>query len=93
MNALDALNFTDTHAISDNEKVSYIYRIARIYHQMNYTEKAKKYYKITIDLGGNSDEYYAANAALKLGGIYESEGNKAFAKDAYSACFKWNIKQ
>lgn len=90
--ALDVLNFADTTQYQINEKVSYIYRIARIYQQMNYTEKSREYYKIAIDLGGTLDEYFAANAALQLGGIYESEGNKALAKDAYLACLQMEYK-
>lgn len=91
--ALQILNETDTSNFSDEEKVSFKYRVARVYHQMKYIEKAKKYYKTTIDYSAVTDNYYAANAALKLGEIYEAEGNLSSAKDAYATCLNMDYKQ
>ena len=91
--ALNLLNAIDTSGYSDNDKLNYMYRTGRVYHEINNSEKAKTYYGLAISLGKNADSYYAANAALKLGELYETEGNINLAKEAYSSCMNLNFKQ
>jgi tetratricopeptide (TPR) repeat protein len=90
---LDVLYAIDTSGYSDNDKLDYVYRTGRVYHEMNNFEKAKTYYGLALSLGKNSDSYYAANATLKLGELYESEGNISLAKEAYSNCMNLDFKQ
>ena len=89
----DVLHAIDTTGYSNNDKLEYIYRTGRVYQQMNNYEKAKTYYSLTLSLGKNSDSYYAANAALKLGEIYEYEGSIRLAREAYSSCMNLDFKQ
>jgi tetratricopeptide (TPR) repeat protein len=91
--ALQILHEIDTLILSDEDKVSYIYRIARVHHQMNDIEKAKIYYKTTFNFREVTDSYCVANAALKLGEIYEAEGNLVSAKDAYALCLSMDYQQ
>jgi tetratricopeptide (TPR) repeat protein len=60
----------------ENEKLEYIYRLARTYDDLNQDEKALEYYKLTIDMGSHSPEYFAARAALQAGYIFEKKGQK-----------------
>jgi len=92
-NAQVLLNNTDTTGFSIKEKLECVYRMARIYNcKKNYIE-AKKFYSYAIEKGENLDSYYAANAALKLGAIYEKEGNRPLAKKSYSVCLELDFEQ
>lgn len=91
--SINLLNTIDTSSYMDVEKVEFIYRSARTYHQLNNMTEAKRYYGLTVFKGKNSKAYYAANAALKLGEIYEAEGNLTSAEDAYAVCLKMDYQQ
>jgi len=68
-------------AMAENEPADFallleqIYRKGRIYDEMGNTNAAIAAYKKTIEQGEDSPIYYAANAALHLGYLYEKEGN------------------
>ena len=91
--ALSLLNNTDTADYSQEERVDYVYRKARIYDCMEDYLEAKEFYAETIIKGKTLESYYAANAALKLGAIYEMEGNIPLAKKNYSVCLELNFEQ
>ena len=91
--ALHVLSSLDTSGYSNTDVLNYQYRLARVYHQMDNIDLAKKYYKLTIIEGSGSESYFAANAALKLGEIYEMERNYLMAKEAYSACLEMDYMQ
>lgn len=79
--ALDILlNMQNT---SNENILEYNYRLARVYDELLQYEKALYYYKLTIDNGKNSTEYFAARAALQSGIIYEKKGQIATAKSYY----------
>ncbi len=71
---------------SENDQLEFIYRKARIYHEMGRVEMARTYYYRSIEEGAASKTYYAANAALKLGELYESQGESEAALRAYRQC-------
>lgn len=68
------------------ERVEKNYRLGRIGHKTNNYKKAKEYYKITIETGSDLTLYFAANAALKLGNIYELEKDNTLASHYYNIC-------
>ena len=72
----------------DNEadKLELTYRLARIYALTGKTEAATTYYEATIKAGSLRPEHFASRSALELGQIYEQQGNKAKAIDAYKRC-------
>ncbi len=85
-------------AIIDNEipleeKVEKNYRLGRIAHQMNNSKGAKKYYDITIETGSELKVYFAANAALKLGNIYEVEKDTTNAEYYYNVCLDLDFNE
>ena len=69
------------------------YRRARISHALNNNEKAKLEYVQTINLGKTLPYYYAGNSALKLGNIYELEGDTINARIYYKLCIDMNFNE
>ncbi|MDD3876604.1 MAG: hypothetical protein PHT69_08285 [Bacteroidales bacterium] len=57
------------------EALEFVYRSARIYHEMNTMDKAISFYELTIEKGADYTYYFAANASLQLGLIYEQKQN------------------
>ena len=87
---LDTMN---TRSLTKDEQTERIYRYARIAHrQMNIT-LSKNEYRQTLSMGRLSQRYFAANAALKLGEIYESEDSLSLAKTFYEKCLNLNFTE
>jgi len=88
--ALSAMtgNTSTKFLINVKDSLEFTYRIGRIYHEWGKPENSIPFYDKTIQNGYKSEYYYAANSALKLGNIYEDQGdyNKALSyyKDAQS---------
>ncbi|GAB3531612.1 hypothetical protein GCM10027443_14200 [Pontibacter brevis] len=61
-------------------RAEYLYRQARIYHGLEDMQDAITFYKKTIDLSGATDLYFAPNAALQLGYIYQEAKQPTLAK-------------
>jgi hypothetical protein len=53
---------------------------------MGNTQKAVDAYRTTMRDGAKSTRYFAANAALQLGILYERMGEKEKARSAFLAC-------
>lgn len=71
-----------------HDRLEYYYRLGRIMDENGDTKTALEYYAQTLDLGAASKYYYAANAALKSGELYEQQGNFKQAKYFYNRCLK-----
>ncbi|NQV01912.1 MAG: hypothetical protein HQ542_04665 [Bacteroidia bacterium] len=76
----------DSYMRSRKDLTEYTYRLARIYHAKGYLPKAIQYYTSTVVNGRNLPHYFAANAALNLGWIYEERGNFIAADTNYRLC-------
>ena len=68
------------------EKLEYNYRLGRIYDKLNDTPRAVEFYRYTIEQGKNETAYFACNAALQLGLLYENNNDTANARTYYSLC-------
>lgn len=68
-----------------------VYRKARIYDALGKQIEAIANYKETISLGEKEPLYFAANAALNLGFIYEKLDDKTQARYYYNLCI--NLKE
>lgn len=77
----------------EREKTEYHYRKARIYHNWGKIDKARKEYEQTLLLGEKQKWYFAANAALHLGYIYENEGNLIQARECYQKCLSFDYDE
>ena len=71
---------------AEEDALEFLYRIARIYDDMERDDEAIKFYQASINAGRNREEYYAARAALQMGYIYEKRGQKALAIAAFQQC-------
>ena len=68
-------------------QVEYFYRLGRITHSMGQFNNAIENYKLTILHGRQLPDYFACNAALQLGVIYESIASEK-AKEYFELCLK-----
>lgn len=71
------------HLRNGRDSLEYFYRIGRIYHEWGKIDVSISYYEKTIQHGANSEYYFAANSALKLGNIYEDKGDLKKAEYFY----------
>lgn len=78
------------YAIEDftiqKQRLEFSYRQGRIFDEWGKNNKAIPYYKQTIQRGKEKPYYYAANAALQLGYIYQSKGDKELALKYFQQC-------
>lgn len=77
---------TENDFKSEEEKLEFSYRIARIYEDVGKKEEAIRAYLVTIKIGEKRREYFAARAALQIGQIYEEWGQLANAIAYYQKC-------
>ncbi|MHC1776628.1 MAG: tetratricopeptide repeat protein [Lentimicrobium sp.] len=75
------------------EQIEYTYRFARICHKSGNTKEAIKNYIETLSQGRDYPYYFAANAALQLGIIYGSSGNKEKARYYYHECLNLDFDE
>tara|TARA_Y100000031_G_C8240779_1_gene395593 strand:- start:1182 stop:2672 length:1491 start_codon:yes stop_codon:yes gene_type:complete len=87
------LNAIKDDELSLAEKVEKNYRLGRIAHSLNNWKDAKNYYNLTIETGSVIPQYYAANAALKLGNIYEIEHDSTRATYYYNVCLDLDFNE
>lgn len=66
--------------------LEYGYRMGRIAHQLGKTDEALVYYQQTIAEGSRETYYFACNAALRSGEIYEARKDKIKARERFNLC-------
>ena len=89
--SLEKLASVESGQIEDQEhRIEHIYRTARALQMQGNLNEALAIYDQTIEAGGNLPYYYACNAALQKGIIYESRGEQAAAKAAFKQCLKFS---
>ena len=76
--------------LNKKDSLEFSYRKARIFDRLGENDKAIRNYENVIDEGSGESWYYAPNAALHLGMIYESKGNSEKALELYKKCLKIN---
>ncbi len=72
------------------EKLEFNYRLGRILQMLKKPNEAIAYFDKTIQSGKNTRFYFACNAALQMGTIYEDYGNTAKAREYYNFCLSLN---
>ncbi len=70
------------------DQLEFTYRLARIFDKKGQTEKAIRYYTTTYENGMRTEWYFAANAALHNGMLYETTGDKKNAAIWYKKCLE-----
>jgi len=71
---------------TQKDQLEYAYRLARLTHNTGKHDEAIMYYQTTIDQGKEASYYFACNAALQIGRIYESKKNLNKAKEFFNLC-------
>ena len=74
--------------VTVKEKLEFLYRLGRIQHKKENYQQAIYYYKMAMKNGADYPYYFAANAALNLGLIYEELDDKQMATHYFKACLK-----
>ncbi len=70
------------------EQLEFIYRLGRIQHKKQNFNKAIQHYQLVLKNGSSFPYYFAANAALNIGLIYEELENYTQAKYYFERCLK-----
>lgn len=79
--AFDLLSGSDENAFKiGRDRTEYFYRLGRILDELGKHDQAVVHYERAITLGKNLKYYYAANAALQAGKIFERKKNWSKAK-------------
>lgn len=65
------------------DKIEVDYRLGRVYDELSKDNEAISHYQKAINSGKHTSYYYAANAALSIGNIYENKNDKAKAASYY----------
>ncbi len=84
------LNKMNASVLQEKDLLELYYRKGRVVDQLDLKVEAIENYNQTMLLGTDSPEYYAANAALKLGELLENEGQFSKAIEAYEKCLTFN---
>ncbi|MEO6038936.1 MAG: hypothetical protein ABIQ93_11025 [Saprospiraceae bacterium] len=74
------------YASSHRLDLEYGYRLGRITHRMGKTYDAARWYDQTIERGAADPAYFACNAALQLGLLYEETKDFGQARQAFNRC-------
>jgi len=88
--ALDQLTENRKQMVTKKDVLEYTYRQGRIFHEWGKTKQAIDCYEETLKNGKKDKWYFAANAALQLGLIYEKTGNRTKATEYYNQCLSLN---
>lgn len=70
----------DQDLVSNEEKIEFTYRKARLFHKMGSPKEAEKNYLETITKQGEENWYFAPNACLQLGYLFLEQEQSAEAK-------------
>ena len=89
--ALDELaDYNRSSSKTEHGSLEYLYRLARVYHESGKTTEAIRYYNLTITKGQDKPWYFAANAALQMGMIYENMRKYDLASVYYKKSLSMN---
>lgn len=85
--ALEELkNRPPTYFANDRHRAEYAYRMGRICHSLQQLDEAVKYYQSAMRQGSSQGYFFACNACLQLGLIYEQRQQKDKAKEYFQRC-------
>lgn len=78
---------------SSEYRLEYFYRLARVTHALKNYRDAALYYGQVINLGKKDESYYACNAALQIGLIFEDQREYRRAKNYFNLCLDIQPKE
>lgn len=80
---------TTDNFVALHHKLELSYRLGRLYQAVGQSAKAVPFYLTTLSMDTGTNLYFAPNAALQLGLIYEQQQNKAAARRYYETCLTY----
>lgn len=80
---------TPADLASPKDKTEFAYRRGRLAHKTQDLNAAKVYYLQTIKMAGEEPWYFAPNASLQLGYLYQSQGDVANAKKYFEQALSY----
>lgn len=84
--SLTILESKDNSSFSGQDKVQHLYLKARNYQDKKTYSQALDLYKQILQMQASKGSYYACNAALQIGLIYEKQQQKNEAKQYFQQC-------
>jgi len=88
--ALEYLKAAEDHLRTRKDTLELTYRYGRIYHEWGRLTEAIPFYERTLGTGADAPWYFAANAALHLGLVYEKLDKPAKARYFFTKCLSLN---
>ena len=89
-----AYEVLETHSAADfsntYHQLEFQYRMGRVFHGLEKYQPALLYYEKTIQAGHDLPYFFACNAALQKGLIYEKQGLIHPAREAFELCLSLN---
>ncbi len=76
-------NKGDSYAYHFKNHLEFLYRMGRICHKLGKTKEAVQYYQQTVETGSQQPWYFACNAAIQLGLLYEERKEFEKARQYY----------
>jgi len=70
----------------ERHRIEYAYRMGRIYHSLSQMDTAMKFYQSAMKQGSGEGSFFACNACLQIGLIYEQRQQNALAKEYFQRC-------
>ncbi len=77
---------SEKYIYNTNLVLEYYYRLGRSTQELKNYPDALKYFRLTVESGRASEKYFACNAALQMGIIYEEQGRYEDAKKYFNEC-------
>ncbi len=88
---ISKFNYNESHILG--HQLEYLFLQARYNSMINNNELAIEQFEEVINLGQDTDYYFACESALRLGNIYEETGELAIAKKYYDKSVKLYKKE
>ena len=82
-------NITSADLTTPKDKTEFLYRKGRLAHKTEDINAAKVFYKQTIDMAAQEPWYFAPNASLQLGYIYQAQGDYASARKYFELALSY----
>jgi tetratricopeptide (TPR) repeat protein len=86
--ALEEATIALKNSKTEIDKIESVYRLGRVYHAQKQYSNAIEKYKQCMEIGKESERFFAANSALLLGNIYEEKADKINARKYYNMALK-----
>ncbi len=71
---------------TERHRVEYAYRMGRIHHALQQLDEAMQYYESALRQGSSQGYFFACNACLQMGLIYEKRSQKDKAREYFQRC-------